>query len=647
MLEIFNKLWKKDETPRDHVLGFYDAMRPIHDALCKKWYYNIAMQAGNQWLVYGDNSNALQIPSAPDWRIRATFNKILPLSIIQRLKLMPNNPTINVRQANDISQEDAESAALARGFLRAMWKNNDFQDELDELTTWMVPCTVGYLMTIWDARHGTELAPGVGIGEAKIIAVPPFEIIPDFTYTRFKDMPRFVRATVRSIEYIEHRYGKKVEPEDIDSNKIYQMRAQATMAGNRDNLSKIMDHHAVVLDMFELPSTKYPKGFHHTCTRTTDLIVPGDMEPYYIEEKEGKKYFLNIDAAQMIRLPGMLIGTNSVEQATAPQCYLNQGKSTILENIKRLSRPKIFAPEGKIPAGALVEDPAQVIMEYDPSVEGEIIPHKPPEMAQYHLDFIKSLPAEIQDAFGIHDATTGVLPRRATSGKAISFLVEQDDERHFNPKQDIDRAIGSSYLKLLNVCANSYSEERMKDIMGDDGKILSKTISGSSLRAVDVTITRDVALPKEASARMDLAIEILGKNPTSEQLDIIFAIMQAQDIESLKALLKGNSVAQEVYAQMENYDMAKGIVRPVSPGEKHQMHKKIHEKMLAEPYNQDIKFMVMKHLADHSAQEGLEAAQKNAQVAPAGEMLEEIPQGQEAPPAPPPSAPTGAGEIQV
>ena len=596
------------------------------------------MQAGNQWLVYGDNSNVLKMPAAPDWRVRATFNKILPLSIMQRQKLIPSNPTINVRPANDLSDTDKGAADLARQFLRAKWRDIEFQDELGEFAMWMVPCTVGYFMTVWDARDGVEIAPGagVGLGDGKIIAVPPFEIIPDFTYTRFSDMTRFVRATVRTLEYIERRYGKKVKPQKIDGNTMFQMRAQAMMAGNRDSLEKILDHHALVLDMYEMPSTQYPQGFHHVCTEDEDLIKPGTMEPYYtLTPNNGKEYFLNLDAAQMIRLPGMLIGTNSVEQATPAQCYLNQGKSTILENIKRLSRPKIFAPIDKIPAGALVDDPAQVIMEYDASIEGEIIPHKPPEMAQYHLDFIRSLPAEIQDMFGIHDATTGVLPRRATSGKAISFLIEQDDERHFSPKQDIDRAISGAFRKLLNVCANSYSEERVADLIGDDNRIITQKINGSGLRVVDVTIPRDVSLPKEASARMELALEILGKNPTSEQIDIVFSIMKADSIESLQALLKGSSTAQEIYAQMENYDMAKGILRPVSPCENHQMHKKTHNMLLASPMPEILKEAVLKHNADHDAQAGLEAALKNAAGGEPGAIPgEEQPQEEMLPPMP-------------
>lgn len=632
MLEWLTSWKHKAKGPRGRVLGFYEAMKPIHQQLCKQWYYNLSMQSGNQYAAYLGNSQVLQIPSAPDWRVRAVFNEILPLSIVQKLKLMPSNPTITVRPANDLSDEDKANAEMARMLLKAKWKDIEFQDELDDFAGWMVPCTIAYFMTIWDARDGAEIAPGVGIGDAKIIAVSPFEIIPDFTYTRFREMPRYVRATVRDVEWVKHRFGKDVKPQKIDPATVYQLRAQALMTGCSENLNKVLDHHVIVLDMYELPCAEYPTGFHFVCTEQDDLMdAPASMEPYCLNTKEGKQYFLNIDAAQMIRLPGRLIGTNCVEQATPAQCYYNQGQSTILENIKRLSRPKILAPEDKIPAGALAaEDPSQIILEYDSSIEGEITPMKPPEMATYHLDFIRSLPAKIQGAFGIHDASTGVLPRRATSGKAIGHLIGQDDERHFDPKKDVDRAVGGAFRKLLNVCANGYTEQRVRDLIGDDNKITSGTIlKGSMLRAADVTITRDVSLPKEASARMDLAMEVLGKNPTGDQIDIMFAIMKADSIESLQAILKSNSSAQEVYAQMENYDMAKGIDRPVAPGEKHQMHIKTHEQLLASPISEAMKLLVMKHISDHRAQEGLENAQKNEMAGEAGSIPEEAEQGPE------------------
>jgi len=607
MLGIISRWWKAD-TPRQHVLGFYEAMKSYHEANCKQWFYNLTMLRGNQWAMYDSFGENLRVPSAPTWRVRATFNKLLPLAIIQRHKLIPNNPTINTRPSNQLSDVDKENAETSRGLLKAIYANENFQDEIEEMASWMVPCTVAYLLTLWDGRAGKELVPGVGTGDVRFDAAGPFEIVPDYSVSRFKNVQRFVRIKVRSLQYFKTRYGKDVKAQKLDPNNVFELKAQALATNAKVDLGKVIENHAIEYNMYELPSHEHPEGFHHICTEDVDLIEPTNLDPYFKVDNGEKKYFLPWDQAQMIRLPGMLIGTNSVEQATAPQCYYNQGQSEILVNAKRLGRPKVLAPKDKIPAGAMMEDPAEIIVEYDGDIDGEIVPWKPPEMPQYFLDHIKRMPAEMQDAFGIHDASQGLLPRRATSGKAIGFLTEQDNERHLDPKADMDRAIAGAFSKALNIAANAYTEERIKDLMGDDGIIISRKIKGEELRDVDVTVTRDVALPKNASDRMDLAMQILDKKATKEQFDIVFAIMQAKDIEDLKAILQGNNQAEEVYARMENFDMAKGIDRPVGIGEDHTLHIKIHDMKISDPNTEtESKMLLLAHKQIHMQAQGAES----------------------------------------
>jgi len=615
MLRIFSNLWKSD-TPRSHVTGFYESMKPIHDALCRQWYLNLAMQRGGagQWASYATNStNILSVPAAPSWRKRVTYNKLLPLSIVQRHKLLPSNPTINTIPANPISETDKKNADTARALLRATWAETDFQDELNEMALWMVPCTMGYLLTLWDGEAGTELAPGIHIGEQIFEAAPPFEIIPDYSVSRFKDVMRFLWVKVRSLDYIEQKYGKKVKAQKISMGSVMQIKAQALATGAQLDIEKILDNHALVMNMYELPSRKYPEGFHHICTEDEDLIEQETLHPYFVRNDDARNYFLPWNYAQMIRLAGALIGTNSVEQATPPQCHYNQGKSLILENQARLGRPKIVAEEESIAKGAMVEDPAEIIIEVAKDASFQPYTLKPPEMAQYQIDNINKLPGEIQDAFGLHDATMGVLPRRATSGKAIGFLADQDDERHFDPKAEIDRAVAGAFRKALNIRANCYTETRIKNLIGDEGNAIRRELKGEDLRNVDVTIIRDTALPKEAGARMELAMEILDKKVTKEQMEIVFAIMQAKNIEDLKAILRGATEAEEIYARMESFDMKKGIWRPVSPGENHPLHEKIHDETIKNPNTSpDAKILIMRHNQEHHIQAGAEAAARAA-----------------------------------
>lgn len=612
-MEDRDNFWK-DDTPREHVLGFYNTMKPLHEALSRQWYLNLAQIRGRQWLFYdGDGSDLKQL-SGPRWHVQATFNKLLPMAIAQKQSLILVNPTITTKPANTASEKDKHNAETARALLKATWKGKDFQKALKRMISWMVPCTAGYLTAVWDSEEGDPLEPGLGTGDLVFGAPGPFEIVPDFAADWFDELPRFVRFKPRSIGYIERKYGKKVQPDGLNTNAIFQMKAQAlTFMGKADLVPALKDH-AIVYEMFELPSVKYPSGFHHICTAAEDLIEPKDLDPYYYTGPNGnKKYFLPLASAQMIEIIGSLLGTNCVEQAIPLQAYYNQGKSRVLEEIKRLGRVKIVAEKGSIPRGAMIDDPAEIIVEVNEGASFPPFALKPPEMPQYYLEFVRNLPLEIQDIFGLHDASMGVLPRRATSAKAIGFLVGKDADRAQDPKEGIDAAVEDIMRKALNIMANCYDEARVKDVIGEDGQITQRTLKGEELRAVDVTIIRDTSLPKSAAERMDLATAILEKNPSVKQVELVFAIMQADSIEDVKNIIAGYSEGEETYARMENFDMAKMIPRPVIAGENHQLHMKIHDELIKKPEaDPRARTLAFQHKQMHMEQQGLEASQPPA-----------------------------------
>lgn len=621
-LNIFSIFGKNTGTPRERGLAFYEAMKPFHEHNCRQWYYNLAMLRGRQWASYDSNrASELTEPAAPSWRVRARFNKLLPLFNIKRHKIIPLDPIISCRSANGESQTDKDNAELARKILVATWRGKKFKKILNK-TVARQGCSVGYIETLWDGQAGRKIGPAPAPapegtmlyeGDVEFEAASPFNIIVDYSEENPDDIRRYLKVRPRSIDYIKSRWGIEVKEETLDPTCLFYLKAMALASGNTTDYSKVFDKHAMVFDYKELPSKDYPNGLHHIFTKTEDILKPEgeSMDPYFRMNGTDKEYFLPMEMVQDMELPDMLIGTNSVEQALEAQCLYNQGKSVVQENCKQFGRIKILAPEGAIPRGAWIDDPAEKFVEYSPDVPvGSIIPLKPPEMAQYHLDAIRSMPAEMEDAFGVHQASQGILPRRATSGKAISFLIGQDDERTIDPRQSLDDAIESSFRKALFLMVNGYTEERIKDITGDDGKAIRIKMKGENFREVDVTITRDTALPRSAADRMDLATTVLEKNPTKEQVELMFAIMSASTMEDLKAILSGNSQAEETYVRMENYDMRKGIPRPASIGENHQLHIRIHQELLRDPNTSpEAKIIVMDHVRQHDVVAGQESAQ--------------------------------------
>ena len=647
-LNIFSNWWK-DDTPRHRGIGFYEAMKPIHEALCREWYYNLVMLRGRQWESYKTNSWVIHTPSAPPWRVRAVFNKLLPLFITKRNKLVPNDPTITTRPANMNSELDKQNAELARQLLRAIWLNKDFQKVIKKAAAWQ-SCAIGYIETIWDDQAGREIKPPtpeeetIHEGDVAFEACSPFAIITDYAEEDFDNVRRYLKLVPRSVQYVKEKYGKEVAADALDIACMTQFKSASAGYGQMVDLSKTLEGHVMVFTYTELPSKQFPKGIRHTFTLKEDL-KEGSLEAY----KNGDgSYELPLVQLQDTPLPGSQVGTNSVTQAIPAQCFFNKGMSTIQENANRLGRPKLLAPKGSIERGAMIEDPAEIIVEYDPDMDRPT-GWKPPEMAGYHLDNIYRMPSEMQDAFGIHDASMGILPRRANSGKLVNFLVDQDDKRAEDPRGALDEAIEQSFRKALVLAANGYTETRVKDLIGDDGEAIRRELHGENLRKIDVTITRDTSLPRSAAERMDLAVAVLERNPTKEQVEIMFAIMQASTIEDLKAILSGSSQAEETYARMENYDMRKGIPRPAAEGENHQMHLKVHAELMRDPNtSQEVKFLILQHEREHDQLAGLEAARRGQPGMDAMAGQQEMPPEGEPPTGAEPQAgpapePAGAG----
>lgn len=649
MINILSFFGKTPTTPRERGLAFYDAMREYHENNCRQWYYNLAMLRGKQWAFMLEKSNELYEPAAPRHRIRATFNKLLPLFITKRNMVMPVDPIISTRPANKNSKTDQENSDLARQMLVATWTREDFQKKLKNIVG-RQGYSIGYLETIWNDKMGAQVPTPDGQelfqGDVEFDAPSPFTVIIDYTEEEFSAVRRYLTVKPRSVDYIFQRWGKEVKPEAIDETCSFYLRAMALATNRQIDVKKLLNNHVMEFQYRELPTKDFPEGLHHVFTKTGDLIEPRTMDPHYRIENGRKVFFLPLDAAQDMDLPDMLISTNSVEQAIPAQCYFNQGKSTILENCKRLGRNKVLAPRGAIEKGAFTDDPDELIVEYgEGDVPGSIVPFKPPEMAQYHLDNINRMPAEMQDAFGVHDATQGILPRRATSGKLVSFLVGQDDKRSTDPLNAIDRLVENGFRKAMWLMANGYTEQRTKDLVGLDGVPGQIQLIGTQLRAIDVTLARDTALPKTAAERMDLATAVLEKQPTKEQVEIMFAIMQARTMEDLKAILSGNSQAEETYARMENFDMRKGIPRPVAAGENHQMHIKIHQEDMRNPsIPADKKMLNMQHIREHDVQAGLESAQRQQGQISGLQDGQAAEQGQPEQPEQQPAAPAEQGQ---
>jgi len=589
-----------------YINQFYDTNKKIHESYTRQWYKNLAYLKGLQWLDYYNNSRSLTETREVSWRVKGVFNKLFPLWLTQTSNLINFIPNITSRPTNS-STEDKLNADLSRRLLQAYWRSEHFQDNIDKWSEWKTGCTMAFILPLWDGRSGKEIDPGVFTGDISIEIASPFEIILDYSEQDIDKISRFMRVSVRNVEYLSQKYGVKVQPEEISVDEIPAIKI-ARLGINTEQVEQILKNHAVVFEFFELPTEKYPNGLHYIGTKKTKLVEE-DLNYFKPTETGKKERILPIVVDYMYRIPGTIVGTDSVTQCINLQSQLNSVMSNIVENGNRLGRPKVLAPRGKIVRGAMTEDPREIIVEYDPDIEGEIVPFKPPEMPAYLLNLIPALQAQMQELFGVGDISLGKIPRRATTGPVVRYLGDKDDSRLKKPRKTTKKAIRDVFRHILWLMEHNFKEERIVDIVGEKGDgLVQKKFMGSNLRNVDITIETDEGLPTTSAERLDLALAMLEKKLSPDQIRMAFRIIRINSVEDLENILKGVTDKEEDDARLENFLIGKGM--PVSPvvGENHSIHRSAHQETMAQPdFSDEHREEMVDHIQQHNMIESMEA----------------------------------------
>jgi len=594
------------DNAKSYVENFHKINKDIHDAHSRRWYKNLAFLRGYQWLDYYNNSVELKEYREVEWRVRAVFNKLFPLWLAQTSNLINFIPNITSRPMTS-EREDQLNAEFARKMLQAFWRSEHFQDIVDEWSEWKTSCGLIFILPLWDGRAGKEIEPGVFMGDIVIDIASPFEIMLDYSEQNIEKISRFLRISVKSVDYLSEKYNTKVTPEEISVDDIPSIKISRLGAGSQQ-IEKTLKNHTVVMEFFELPTKKFPNGLHYIGTKSKTL-VEDDLNYFKIDKTGKEERILPIVVDYMYRMPGTMVGTDSVSQSVNVQTLLNKIMSSVVENADRFSRPKVYAPRGKIVRGAMSDDPREIIAEYDNEIEGEIIFGKPPEMPAYVLNFIPVIQTHIQELFGIGDISLGRIPRRATTGPVVRFLGDKDDTKLKKPRKATKKAIREIFRQVLWLMERNFKEERMVDVVGKDGvSLMQKGFMGKNLRNVDITIETDEGLPTTSAERLDLALAMLDKKLSPEQIRMAFRIIRISSMEDLENILKGVTDKEEDDARLETFLISKGM--PVSPvvGEKHSLHRQIHQEAMAQPdFPDDKRQDIVQHIQQHNMLESMEA----------------------------------------
>lgn len=602
------------EKPREVVEGekYYNAalaeQRPYH----KVWFTNIAMVAGQQWVEWDDTVNFLRAPVRESGRVRLTVNLIKPIVRTWVAKVLRSNASFT-GVPNDTDDESQAAARVAARLLEAKYYEDKFRSLQKRWVNWTAHAGHSFLWvgfdklgggsveaTVEDPETKEPVKVNVPMGEVVFDVTSPFETLMEPGASEdFREHTRIMRLRLMRVKEVKDRYGKDVKPEEFKSETAYWLRVRSLVdAGGQAKSgsdSKALEEMVLVKEYFELPTSDFPNGQHFMFANGVVLQETEDLDWW-----ENGKRALPCARLDDCSIPGRAYPASFVEDMIPPQVAFNRLNSAIVEDVNRLGRGKVLNPSGAINRKQWTSEGAEIV-DYEPRG-----PYKP-EVVQglqvnaSHLQLRDSLAGYIKDVGGVHDASLGKLPRRATSGKAIDLLQESDDNRVGPTVGDIASALERIGAIALNRMQEAYTEERIVDYVGRNHEADVIRFRGADLkgcRSVRIAITPALTRGEKVSIGMELA------NMNAIPIQQALKVMELGDLN----IVFDSKSDQVNYATMENMDIAKGIMRSAAEFEDHKAHVDTHMRFLNSPTGQslpqDARALLTAHIREHYTLEG-------------------------------------------
>lgn len=603
---------KGDISPVQTVDAFVKVMSPIHETYQKQWYLNISNYIGNQYLAL-DPQGTFRVPRAPSWRVRLVINKILPIARTLIAKMREQEPRMYASaMSNEVA--DIDAAKIATKVAQSIYYGNDFQDSIDEIVSWQVLCGNAYVFSLYNEKAGKEIEEvekdeGGNIilgpdgepvkrkfktGDILLDVASPFEVIPDFSTTSWREQTAMVRRKVRSIDYIKRRYGVDVKPEGINNEYIFEMKIMnmASLSGRNTDINQAIRDSAIVKEMWVMPTDKFPDGRH--------IIAAAGVELYSgnMDSKLHGMPAIPFSHYGGIKIPGRLLDMAPVENLLQLQWHYNRGRSQIIEQINTLGKAKVFSPIGSVAPGAYTDEPGEMV-EYDPNAGPAPVPMPAPGIPNFHLDNLNRIAQEMEDVGGVHEISMGRLPRRATSGIAINILDEKDSSVIAPMRYSLARGLERTFSLAIGIAGDRFEEERVSKIVGKTNEARTFAWRGADLKGQDdIRVMMDQPFPSSRASKLEFAIELVKNGIIPKEAAA--QILNVQDLSQVAELSEYN--VDSNYARFENMDMMKGIVRPAGKYEMHDVHAMEHRRLLLDPkIDPRIKQLVEAHIEEHAA----------------------------------------------
>lgn len=408
----------------------------------------VAFERGNQWVEWLRGSDQLESiidPGDVD-RTYLTINLIRPLIVKNIARVLSAHPGVVVRPHTG-DPVNVQAAREGRLVVEHVTNDQHEQHLLLQLVYWAIVVGGAYRKLYWDDRKrvpmpvpqpggGVHIIPKAPIGDLRQCVRSRFHIHRDPKAQTWDDAGWVIDAQVMPLRSIQERWperGLLVEPErGLGTWSGWEVRLADMDAdggggmGTGDRARKGA-HSALVLEMWERPSARYPRG--RVIWVAGNRIMAADDLTDYDEDIP----IVPLEWHQSLGSPNP---RGLVADLLQPQAQYNR---ILSRNIDRFNAdfPTVLIPKGAEVGADAFGDAAtwsHRTLGTSPRNYRKIYHNAglqpqfmmPPPVTENWLNVAELLWARMQDIAGVHEVSGGRLPAADMAAAAIDLLQQSD-----------------------------------------------------------------------------------------------------------------------------------------------------------------------------------------------------------------------------
>lgn len=601
----------------------------------QSWLLSIAFLAGDQLARVNQVTGALERIDThydPEWVVRIIDNRILPVYRLMASKLTKNRPLPSAK-AHSAEEGDIQAARAAIKILEYHWSTLELDTVHTEMANWLTATGNCFYKQFWNPEKGErvldmiqvemdeelnqdgtprlseEVNADFTLGDTDLLLRSPFNIYPQPGKTKFRDMTMCGDAEIMDVDEIEELYGKKVSPErDAKYVKIHRTMGQTPGTGLYDD-GEAADNSATIKELYILPCSGHPDGL--VLRWANDVLLSKDA---------GCKE-IPITHFGLIEVPGQLWYKGIVEDLIPLQKRWNTLLSKIEQHNDIYNDPPVVVDPRTINIDDWTNEPGLILEKL--SAGGDppfVLPVPKLDVAVFkELDI---LDAQFEIVPVLNKVSYGKDTPHATSGTAINFLQEKDNDVVRPLIDNIEAGYADVFRRDFKLCQDNYAEDRGFAVVGEDNKVEWIEFTQADLETeLDITVEAGSAMPRSKVAQQALVMDMLKagffSDPETGRPDFAKA-MKYMEFGSVDDIYKDNALDTN-QAQRENERMKEGIMAVAEDWHNHQAHIYEHNRLRKtaeyEELDDGIKEMFAAHVEHH-----MSFLQPQGQGSPGGEL---------------------------